>query len=186
MSFTVDAHLETKLSIDVRASNGEAKNYVVPSGTQQDFSTFFLELSGDFGTRVPHVFEEPVERPAAHIAWRPLLTENLNPQILVGYGDPAVFRDGDDYWLVCTSNDAPDAFPILHSKDLEHWEPCGFVFHQLVSLYGQPRGRNTADFCAPEMHRVDEEFWLAFTARQATNALAIGLARAPSPLGPWI
>ena len=45
MSFTVDAHLEGEsFRIDVRASNGEAKNYVVPSGTQQDFSTFFLEL----------------------------------------------------------------------------------------------------------------------------------------------
>ncbi len=187
MSFTVDAQPEGEaFRIDVQASNGKAKNYVVPSGTQQDFSTFFLELSEDFGTRVPHVFEEPVEHPAAHIAWRPLLTENLNPQILVGYGDPAVFKDGDDYWLVCTSNDAPDAFPILHSKDLEHWEPCGFVFPSTSEPIWAAKGRNTADFWAPEMRRVDEEFWLAFTARQATNALAIGLARAPSPLGPWI
>ena len=104
----------------------------------------------------------------------------------MGYGDPAVFRDGDDYWLVCTSNDAPDAFPILHSKDLEHWEPCGFVFPSASEPIWAATGRNAADFWAPEMHRVDEEFWLAFTARQATNALAIGLARAPSPLGPWI
>jgi hypothetical protein len=35
------------------------------------------------------------------------------------------------------------------------------------------------------MARVGDEYWLVFTARQATNALAIGLARAPSPLGPW-
>jgi beta-xylosidase len=42
-----------------------------------------------------------------------------------------------------------------------------------------------ADFWAPEMHRVGDEYWTAFTARQANNALAIGLARAPSPLGPW-
>ena len=187
MSFTVDAQPEGEaFRIDVQASNGKAKNYVVQSGTQQDFSTFFLELSEDFGTRVPHVFEESVEHPAAHIEWRPLLTENLNPQILVGYGDPAVFKDGDDYWLVCTSNDAADAFPILHSTDLENWEPCGFVFPSTSEPIWAAKGRNTADFWAPEMRRVDEEFWLAFTARQATNALAIGLARAPSPLGPWV
>jgi beta-xylosidase len=42
-----------------------------------------------------------------------------------------------------------------------------------------------ADFWAPEMHRVGDEYWTAFTARQANNALAIGLARAPSPIGPW-
>ena len=43
-----------------------------------------------------------------------------------------------------------------------------------------------ADFWAPEMARVGDEYWLAFTARQASNALAIGLARSPSPTGPWI
>jgi beta-xylosidase len=36
------------------------------------------------------------------------------------------------------------------------------------------------------MARVGDEYWLCFTARQPTNALAIGLARAPSPAGPWI
>jgi beta-xylosidase len=36
------------------------------------------------------------------------------------------------------------------------------------------------------MAKVGDEYWTVYTARQATNALAIGLARAPSPLGPWI
>jgi hypothetical protein len=35
------------------------------------------------------------------------------------------------------------------------------------------------------MARVGDEYWAVFTARQATNALAIGLARASSPEGPW-
>jgi hypothetical protein len=35
------------------------------------------------------------------------------------------------------------------------------------------------------MRRVGGEYWLCFTARQRNNALAIGLARGPSPLGPW-
>jgi hypothetical protein len=35
------------------------------------------------------------------------------------------------------------------------------------------------------MARVGDEYWTVFTARQRNNALAIGLARAPSPLGPW-
>ena len=53
----------------------------------------------------------------------PLLTENISPQILSGYGDPAVLKTDEGYYLVATSNDAPDAFPILHSDDLDHWEP---------------------------------------------------------------
>jgi arabinan endo-1,5-alpha-L-arabinosidase len=186
MSFTVDARAEGDgFEIDVSA-DGRSKSYAVPTATQQDFSAFFRDLSHDFGSRVPHVFAEPLEHPAASMHWRPLLTENISPRILVGYGDPAVFKDGEDYWLVATSNDAPDAFPILHSRDLLHWECQGFVFPEGSEPGWAAKGRNMADFWAPEMHRVGEQYWIAFTARQATNALAIGLARAPAPLGPWI
>jgi arabinan endo-1,5-alpha-L-arabinosidase len=186
MSFKVEAVEDGegfRLSVD--GSNAATQTYFVPTGTQQDFSAFFRDLSADFGTRSPHVFAPAVEHPEAAIRWRPLLTENVHPGILVGYGDPAVLKDGDDYWLVTTSNDAPDAFPILHSTDLEHWKPEGFVFPAANEPSWAAKGRNVADFWAPEIARVADEYWLAFTARRASNALAIGLARAASPLGPW-
>lgn len=187
LSFEVDAAEQADgFRIVVKASGGRHKTYFVPTGTQQDFSAFYRELSHDFGTRMPHVFSEAVEHPHPAISWRPLLTDNVHPDILVGYGDPAVFKDGEDYWLVATSNDAPDAFPILHSNDLEHWEPKGFVFPRGKEPAWAAAGRNVADFWAPEMAKIGDEYWLAFTARQRTSALAIGLARAPSPLGPWI
>ena len=187
VSFTVDAAAEGDgFHIAVEASTGLAKSYFVPTGTQQDFSSFFRDLSADFGTRLPHVFAESIEHHEPTIAWRPLLTENVHPQILVGYGDPAVLRTDQGYYLVATSNDAPDAFPILHSSDLEHWETMGFVFPQGSEPKWAATGRNVADFWAPEMERVGDEYWLCFTARQASNALAIGLARGPSPLGPWV
>jgi len=186
ISFSVDAAEEGEgFRLAVRSRDTE-KNYFVPTGTQQDFSAFFRELSADFGTRLPHVFAEAAEHPEPEIRWRPLLTENVHPQILVGYGDPAVLKDGDDYWLVATSNDAPDAFPILHSTDLLHWEPKGFVFPHRNELRWAAKGRNVADFWAPEMAKTGKEYWLAFTARQASNALAIGLARSKTPLGPWV
>jgi len=115
-----------------------------------------------------------------------LLTENIHPQILAGYGDPAVIKTPQGYYLIATSNDAPDAFPILHSVDLKHWEPKGFVFPSANEPEWAAKGRNIADFWAPEMAQVDDEYWTVFTARQANNALAIGLARAPSPTGPWV
>jgi arabinan endo-1,5-alpha-L-arabinosidase len=186
MQFAIEAQQEGEgFRFTVRPPQADPRTYDVPSATQQDFSQFFAELSRDFDTRMPHVFADAVEHPATPIRWRPLLTENVHPQILVGYGDPAVFRDGEDYWLVCTSNDAPDAFPILHSADLQHWEPSGFVFPMGNEPRWAAKGRNVADFWAPEMARVGDEYWTVFTARQATNALAIGLARARSPLGPW-
>jgi hypothetical protein len=185
LPFAVEAAGEGEgFRIEVHGGS-QAKTYFVPTGTQQDFSAFFRQLSEDFGTRLPHVFAEPSEHPEPDIPWRPLLTENVHPQILAGYGDPAVLKDGDDYWLVATSNDAPDAFPTLHSADLIHWEPKGFVFANGAEPVWAAKGKDIGDFWAPEMARVGDEYWLAFTTRQASNALAIGLARSRSPLGPW-
>lgn len=186
MHFTVDASQEDegfRLSV---AAEGKSRTYSVPSATQQDFSAFFRELAQDFGTRIPHVYSDSVEHPSPKIRWKPLLTENVHPQILVGYGDPAVLRTDEGWWLVATSNDAPDAFPILFSSDLEHWEPSGFVFPEGDEPRWAARGRNVADFWAPEMARAGDEYWTVYTARQANNALAIGLARARTPRGPWI
>jgi len=185
-SFQVEAseHDEARLII---VSSGDARRiYELPGNEQQQYSEFFRDLASDFGTRLPHVFAEAVEHPAPTVRWHPLLTENVHPQILVGYGDPAVLKADDGWWLIATSNDAPDAFPILHSADLDHWEPRGFIFPESSE---QPawaaKGRSLADFWAPEMARVGDEYWTVFTARQRSNALAIGLARAPHPAGPW-
>jgi len=184
-TFEIEAgeHAEQR-RISVTA-DGVQRVYELPGNEQQQYSAFFRDLSRDFGTRQPHVFAEPAQRPAPAIRWHPLLTENVSPRILVGYGDPAVLRTDDGWWLVATSNDAPDAFPILHSPDLEHWQHEGFVFPQGEAPSWCAKGRKVADFWAPEMARVGGEYWLCYTARQGSNALAIGLARADHPRGPW-
>ena len=187
LPFTVEASEQGEARLIIVSMDGERRVYELPGNEQQQYSEFFRDLSCDFGTRLPHVFAAPAEHAAPDIRWRPLLTENVHPQILVGYGDPAVLRTDEGWWLVATSNDAPDAFPLLHSSDLDHWEPRGFLFAEGC---GQPawvaRGRSVADFWAPEMAGVGDEYWTVFTARQKSNALAIGLARAPHPTGPWV
>ena len=184
--FEVEASEHGEARLIVVEADGERRVYELPGNEQQQYSDFFRDLSRDFGTRLPHVFAPPADHAAPTIQWRPLLTENVHPQILVGYGDPAVLKAEDGWWLVATSNDAPDGFPILHSTDLAHWEPSGFIFPEGSE---QPawaaRGRSVADFWAPEIARVADEYWAVFTARQRSNALAIGLARAPHPAGPW-
>ena len=143
-------------------------------------------MNRDFGTRQPHIAARPEDYPPGATHWRPLLTDNISPQILCGYGDPAVLKTDQGYYLVATSNDAPDAFPILHSSDLEHWEHRGFAFPEGQEPEWTAKGRKVADFWAPEMAKVGDEYWLCYTARQHSNALAIGLARSASPEGPWI
>src|SRR3954469_2768470 len=55
-SFSVEAaeHGEG-FRIEVRA-DGVHRAYVVPTGSQQDFSDFYRELAADFGTRMPEIF----------------------------------------------------------------------------------------------------------------------------------
>ena len=117
--------------------------------------------------------------------WRPLILDNLNPRTSAGCGDSAVLKVDDGYWLVATSNDAVDAFPILHSTDLETWSHQGFVFPEGSTPAWTAHGRFVGDFWAPEMAKCGDEYWLVYTARQHSNALAIGLAKAPHPTGPW-
>jgi hypothetical protein len=166
-------------------SGSKHRTYVIPTVTHQDFNAFYRELAEDFGTRLPHSYTRKAQRQSSQVRWHPLLTENLHDEILVGYGDPAVLKTEDGWWLVATSNDAPNAFPILHSQNLAHWEPRGFIFPQGQQPAWAAKGRKVADFWAPEMAKIGDEYWTVFTARRTTNALAIGLARAPSPLGPW-
>src|SRR5205085_504182 len=78
------------------------------------------------------------------------------------------------------------AFPILHSDDLIHWHHKGFVFPEGDQPGWTATGRHVGDFWAPEMAKVGEEYWVAYTARQKNNALAIGLARSDRPLGPFV
>ena len=161
------------------------RSYSLPDGEHATYRAFLTDLSRDFGTRPPDPREGPASLDGPEPDWRPLIVDNLHPRTTAGYGDPAVLRTEEGYWLVATSNDAPDAFPILFSHDSENWEHRGFVFPEGEAPAWTAQGRTTSDFWAPEMARVGDEYWISYTARERTNALAIGLAKAPHPTGPW-
>ena len=169
----------------VREVGSAAREYRLTGGEQDDYTAFYEALARDFGTRGSHAHPDPAPAAEDAVPWRPLITENLSPKIHAGYGDPAVLKTDDGYVLVSTSNDAPDTFPILLSKDLQTWEHAGFVFPEGQAPAWAAWGRHVGDFWAPEMARMGDEYWLVFTAREKTNALAVGMAKAASPLGPW-
>ena len=184
MTFDIEASDDGPgLSIAVRA-DGKTKVYSLANSLQADFLAFYTELARDFGTRAPRAL---IHQPTDHDpSWRPLLTENVNPQILAGYGDPAVLKTDEGWILIATSNDAPDAFPILRSSDLEQWEHVGFAFPRGETPGWTAAGRQVGDFWAPEIARVGDEYWLVYTARDNTHLLSVGLARSASPTGPWV
>ncbi len=113
--------------LTVREGEGPARHYRIEGGEQTDYARFFAEIAADYGTRAPVSSEAPRAAPSG-VPWRPLIVDNLSEQTLAGYGDPAVLKVEDGWVLTATSNDALDAFPILHSTDLEHWEHRGFAF----------------------------------------------------------
>jgi len=185
LTFSVEARAEGEtIVLLVRSSEGKTRTYRIEGGEPEAFAAFHEGLAADFGTRRPQQAAPPIAGPAP--PWRPLITDNLHPRILTGYGDPAVLRTDEGWWLVATSNDAPDAFPILFSPDLQAWEPRGFVFEEGRTPAWTAAGRRNGDFWAPEIARVGSEYWLCYTARSEDRTLSIGLARAAHPAGPWI
>ena len=120
---------------DPATGSSGTREYRLPDTGHNAYLDFLEGLARDFGTRVPRN-RLPREPPAFEAPFQPLLTRNLSPDILYGYGDPAVLRvpeeaaggEGAWYYLVVTSNDAPHAFPVLRSRDLADWRPTGFVF----------------------------------------------------------
>lgn len=183
--FDVEASADGEATELLVSAPGERpRRYRIAGGEPHHYEQFYEELASDFGTRRPRHFE-PVAPAASEPPWKPLITGNLHPKILSGYGDPAVLKTEDGWYLVATSNDAPDAFPILRSRDLTAWEPVGFVFEEGSTPEWAAAGRSQADFWAPEMARVGDEYWLSYTGRSKDNVLSIGIARARAPEGPW-
>ena len=153
----------------------------------------FEAVARRFGTRMPRN-RRPEEAPTFRAPYQPLLTENLSPAVRHGYGDPAVLRvrepgaAGDTVWyyLVATSNDAPDSFPIARSRDLRAWSLVGFVFPRRHKPAWAADGERVSDYWAPEMHRVAGEYRVYFSARERSgHGLAIGVATSTRPEGPF-
>lgn len=94
--------------------------------------------------------------------------------------DPGVLADAGQYVLSCTSGDAADAYPLFSSPDLVSWSAKGHIFPA-----GSHPAWATADFWAPEVHKVGGQYVAYFTARHTSGRMAVGAATATSPLGPF-
>ncbi|MFT3698007.1 MAG: glycoside hydrolase family 43 protein [Kofleriaceae bacterium] len=116
------------------------------------------------------------------ISWRYEQCGGLytNPDIPHDCPDPGVLKDGNTYYLSCTSGGAAQAFPIYTSTDLANWSMVGHIF---------PTGTKptwaTGDFWAPEIHKVGANYVAYFSARNTDGKLSIGAAMAPTAMGPF-
>jgi arabinan endo-1,5-alpha-L-arabinosidase len=121
--------------------------------------------------------------------------EYSNPILPLNAADPAVIHGLDGYYyLYATSTQfggtgSEHIFPIWRSTDLVHWSYVKDAFTAPPDWAGPATA-----LWAPDVHYLDGKYYLYYTADQA-NALpayhspagvpAIGVATAPTPLGPW-
>ena len=63
----------------------------------------------------------------------------LNPIVLADYSDPDLIRVGDDFYMVSSSFHFNPGIPILHSKDLVHWELVNYVVDKLIPGFEKVR-----------------------------------------------
>lgn len=70
------------------------------------------------------IFETPIDS----------IYEYRNPIVCGFYPDPSICRKGEDYYMVHSSFSYYPGIPILHSRDLVHWEQIGHVLDRPSQL----------------------------------------------------
>ena len=110
--------------------------------------------------------------------------EYVNPILHLDYSDPDVCRVGGDYYMTASSFNYFPGLPILHSKDLIHWDLIG-------AALGNYPGDGTDDFAAEVRHgegvwapaiRYHEGWFYIFCGDPDRGIFRV---RAKDPAGPW-
>ena len=104
-----------------------------------------------------------------------------NPLLSGFYPDPSICAVGDDYYLVNSSFAYFPGIPIMHSKDLAHWEQIGNVLDREEQLPLEGAAHSQGIF-APTIRYYDGVFYVI-----CTNVTHGGnfIVTATNPAGPW-
>ena len=112
------------------------------------------------------------------------VTENgqdyKNPVLYMDYSDPDVIRVGEDYYMVASSFTYLPGVPLLHSRDLIHWEQLAWCVEKLpFARYDLPaHGCGT---WAPAIRYHDGMFYVFIPLPDE----GIFVTTAKNPAGPW-
>ena len=104
-----------------------------------------------------------------------------NPVLYADYSDPDVIRVDNDYYLVASSFDAVPGLPILHFRDLVHWELIGHGFQRQppIDVYRSMQHGNGA--WAPSIRFHAGVFFIFYPDPE----YGIYMIKSQSIRGPW-
>jgi beta-xylosidase len=107
-----------------------------------------------------------------------------NPVLYADYSDPDVIHVGRDFYMIASSFHFVPAIPILHSRDLVHWELAGHVLQRinLAPEYDMKGGtRYGGGVWAPSVRAHNGLFYIYFP----TPDEGIFVTTAARMTGPW-
>ncbi len=104
-----------------------------------------------------------------------------NPVIPGFYPDPSICRDGEDFYLACSSFELSPGIPIFHSRDLVHWQQIANAMTPENGFYME-RNCCVGGVMAPTIRKHGELFYII-----NTNFADRGnyIVTASDPRGPW-
>jgi xylan 1,4-beta-xylosidase len=104
-----------------------------------------------------------------------------NPVIPGFFPDPSICRVGDDYYTVHSTFEYFPGVPVMHSKDLVHWQMIGYCLTRKSQL-PLDKMRSSGGIYAPTIRYHNGTFYMI-----TTNVAAGGnfYVTAKNPAGPW-
>lgn len=104
-----------------------------------------------------------------------------NPILHADYSDPDVVRVEDNYYMTASSFNCVPGLPLLHSKDLIHWELIGYALDTLIpkKVFSVPQHGNGV--WAPCIRYHNQEFYIYYPDPD----FGIYMVKAPAAHGPW-
>jgi beta-xylosidase len=103
----------------------------------------------------------------------------VNPVLPGDFPDPSIAKVGDTYWATATTSTWGPIFPLLKSTNLTDWELVGHVFPNELPAWADYY------FWAPEISQEGDKTYIYYTAHKRGGNLAVGIAVADNPAGPY-
>ena len=104
-----------------------------------------------------------------------------NPVLNADYSDPDVVAVGDDYYLTASSFNCLPGLPILHSRDLVHWQLIGHALQRLEPDSVFAASAHGMGVWAPSIRYHDGEFYIYW----GDPDYGVFMVKAKNPVGPW-